>query len=87
MSTFPSKITWGIALASGLVATVSFLPTEALGCPTCQIALADDPLAHGLYWSILFMGAMPFVLVGSIGGWLIHAHRRQSSRKPEGAVP
>lgn len=86
MSIFPSKMTRCTVLALGLVAAVSLLSTEALGCPTCRTALSGDPLARGIYWSILLMGAMPFVLIGSIGGWLIYMHRRRSRRNLEGAV-
>jgi len=29
-------------------------------------------------WSILFLMAMPFTIVGSIGGWLVYKYRHSS---------
>ena len=48
------------------------------------VTSADDPLAHGLYWSVLFLGSMPFLLVGSVGGWLVYAHRRAARGDSDG---
>jgi len=55
-----------------LVAVV-LATTTAFACPTCKDGLgADDPssqaMARGYFFSILFMMAMPFVLIGTFGG-------------------
>jgi len=55
-------------LFAGLI-LVAFIATDALACPNCKDALANDPaataLVQGYFWSILFMLAMPFtILVG-----------------------
>ena len=52
-------------LSAGLI-VAAFLATDALGCPNCKDALANDPaataLVQGYFWSILFMLAMPFTI-------------------------
>ena len=55
-----------------IVAVVTAAST-AFACPTCKDSLgADDPgaqaMARGYFFSIIFMMAMPFVLVGTFGG-------------------
>ncbi len=54
-----------------LVAVVT-ATTTALACPTCKDALANDPnsqaMARGFFYSILFMMAMPFVIISTFGG-------------------
>lgn len=47
-----------------------FLAGEALGCPNCKEAVANQDgdamrLANGYSWSILLMIAMPFSLIGT----------------------
>ncbi len=49
---------------------------EALGCPNCKEALANQDgdamrLANGYSWSIILMIAMPFALLGT-GMMMIH---------------
>lgn len=56
------------------VAIVLLLSTAVVACPTCKNGLAEnDPhhqsLVSGYYYSILFMMSMPFLLLGSIGGY------------------
>lgn len=55
----------------------------AQGCAMCKTALAgaDDRLAVGLNASILFLMAMPFVLVASVGTWLAYMYRRSQPRR------
>jgi len=50
------------------------LASDASACPTCKDGLAeDDPssqaMAAGYFYSILFMMAMPFVIIGTFGGF------------------
>ena len=62
-----------------------FVPGEVLaqGCAMCKTALggADDPLSVGLNTSILFLMAMPFVLVSSVGAWLTYMYRRDRPQR------
>ncbi len=55
--------------------------TVAAACPTCKLGLAEnDPtnggMVAGFFYSILFMMAMPFVLLGSFSGFAYLAVRR-----------
>ena len=63
-----------------LVLVIACPPVWAQGCAMCGTAVtsANDPLAKGLAMSILFMLAVPNLLIASIGGWIYHAHRRAS---------
>jgi hypothetical protein len=55
----------------------------AQGCAMCRTALggADDPLARGFYWSVLFLMSAPYIVAGSLGAWL--AYRVFVRRLPE----
>ena len=48
----------------------------AQGCAMCRTAIgsADDPLANGFFWSIMFLVSAPYTVIGSVGGWLIYRH-------------
>jgi hypothetical protein len=41
----------------------------------------DDPLTDAFNWSVLFLMAMPYAVVGSIGGWLFYTYRREAKRR------
>ena len=62
---------WGLA---------SFVPPElpAQGCAMCQTVMPHlgDPMARGMFWSVLFLMTAPFAVVASIGGWLFYRHWR-----------
>jgi uncharacterized membrane protein len=50
------------------------LAGDASACPTCKDGIAEnDPssqaMAAGYFYSILFMMAMPFVIIGTFGGF------------------
>lgn len=66
-----------VSLGVVAAAAVLFIPDAAQGCAVCLGASANDPFARGLNWSILFLAAMPFTIVGSIGGWLLYKYRRR----------
>jgi hypothetical protein len=77
-------------LAAAAVAVLAFVPADALaqGCAMCRTTLdgATDPLVGALNTSVLFMMAMPYVLVGSIGGWIfLSVWRRQTGEFDEPA--
>jgi nitrate/nitrite transporter NarK len=71
-------------LAAGLVG--GFLLGNAGGalaqsCAMCATALADDPLGRAISWSILFMMATPYAIVGTIATWLYFTYRRAGRRQ------
>ncbi|HEY2893486.1 MAG TPA: hypothetical protein VGJ16_04715 [Pirellulales bacterium] len=59
----------------------------ASACPSCQAALNGDSsqadLARGIYYSILFMMSMPFAIVGTFGGLMYRAVKREQRRQAE----
>ncbi len=50
------------------------LPNTLDACPACKNL--DEPIARGFNWSVLFMMAMPFTVVGVIGGSVYYQFRR-----------
>ena len=67
-----------IALA---IAMVLLIASVAAACPTCKDGLSqNDPrgesMAAGYYYSILFMMAMPFTILGTFGGLAYLSIRR-----------
>ncbi len=66
---------WAV-LVLGIGAIVMLSPWTAQACSVCGgSALGTDP-GTGFNSSILFLLAMPYVVVGAIGGWLIYTYRR-----------
>ena len=67
------------------LALIGLLPAQALaqGCAMCKTALSgsEDPLAVGIFWSVMLMMTMPFVLLASVGGWIFYTYRN-ASRSP-----
>ena len=65
----------GIAFAcmAGVGVLMLALPTVAQACAVCIGSSAED---QGYFWGVLFLMAMPFLVTGSIGGWLLYHHRR-----------
>lgn len=83
MRTRAALVAWGSAAGAGLI------PVAAQACSVCWIGSGSpehDALARGFYWGVLFLMAMPFAVVASIGGWLWYAHRRGRRRRPKGAL-
>ena len=63
----------------------SFIPADLLaqGCAMCQTVMprVGDPMARGMFWSVLLLMCAPFVVVGSIGGWLLYRYQRARRRQ------
>ena len=63
----------------------------AQGCAMCKTTLdgSNDPLVGALNTSVLFMMAMPYAIVGTIGSWIYFASRRGSAADalPDGSEP
>jgi len=73
---------WQAVLAVSAVLTP--LPSFAQGCAMCATYLANgnDPRAEAFKISIMFLMAMPFVVVASAGGWIVWMHRRARMSLP-----
>jgi hypothetical protein len=59
----------GVLLGVGLI--TAGLPMLAHACPVC-VGTEDN----GYFWGVLFLMSMPFIVGGSIGGWLLYSYRR-----------
>jgi len=54
----------------------------AQGCSMCATYLNEaDPAARGMKFSILFLMAMPFTMLVTVGGWFYYVYRG-SRRRP-----
>ena len=71
-----------ILLAVLFIAAVFLLPMTAQACAVCLTgASANDPVTDAFNWSVLFLMAMPYAVVGSIAGWLFYQYRRARTGK------
>ena len=58
--------------------------TDALAqsCAMCGSAFgSDDPVGRAFSWSILFLMAAPYTIVGTVAGWLFFTSRRAPGRR------
>ncbi|TMA13418.1 MAG: hypothetical protein E6J89_01465 [Deltaproteobacteria bacterium] len=64
-----------LLVALGL-ALVLIVPAVTFACSVC-LGGADgyDPLTDAFNWSVLFLMAMPYAVVGSIAGWIFYSYR------------
>jgi len=53
-------------------------PAAAVACPLCKDAIANDPVAAAFNSTTEFMIAVPFLLIGSIGGWIFYRYWRSA---------
>ncbi len=84
----PAVVRW--ALIAMAVALVLLIASVAAACPTCKDGVAQsDPhgqsIAAGYYYSILFMMAMPFAILGTFGSLAYLSIRR--AKKSADDVP
>jgi hypothetical protein len=75
----PAIVRWLIAAA--VLALILLVVGVAAACPNCKEGLAqNDPrgesIAAGYYYSILFMMAMPFAILGTFGSLAYLSIRR-----------
>jgi hypothetical protein len=63
------------ALGSMLLA-----PGLAHACSVCLTGAGDDPVTDAFNWSVLFLMAAPYTVVGAIAGWLVYAKRRSTAK-------
>ena len=75
----PAAVRW--LLLAMVLALVLLIASVAAACPTCKEGLAqNDPhgqaIAAGYYYSILFMMATPFAILGTFGSLAYFSIRR-----------
>ena len=66
---------------AGASAMLAANPAIARACAVCVTGI-NDPVADAFNWSVLFLMAAPYLVVGSIAGALFYAYRR-AARKTE----
>ena len=81
------KPKWIVFLCSGLTALIAN-PLTIQACSVC-VTGAGDPTADAFNWSVLFLMATPYLVVGSIAGSLFLAYRRAAAKReqPETTEP
>jgi hypothetical protein len=62
-----------------------FAPALAHACAVCWTG-DGDPTADAFNWSVLFLMATPYTVVGSIAGWLFYKYRRAAAKPTEEAA-
>lgn len=54
----------------------------AQSCAMCASSFGqNDPAARAMSWSILFMMAAPYTIVGTVVAVLLYLHRRAAARR------
>jgi hypothetical protein len=56
------------------------IPHIVVACSVC-FADGDDAISHAFNWSIGFLMAAPYAVVGSIGGSLFYFYRRAAVKR------
>ena len=76
----PSRQLTRFAIALAVVAVVVLIGSVAEACPTCKSGLEDEStggnLIQGYFWSIMFMMATPFAILGCFSGYMYHEVRK-----------
>jgi hypothetical protein len=62
------------------------MPALAGACSVC-VTGDNDPTANAFNWSVLFLMATPYTVVGSIAGWLFYKYRRAAAKPTAEAAP
>jgi uncharacterized paraquat-inducible protein A len=80
----PAIVRW--ALVAMVIALILMIASVAAACPNCKEGLAqNDPqgqsVAAGYYYSILFMMAMPFTILGTFGSLAYLSIRRAQKQQ------
>ena len=62
------------------------VPALAGACSVCVTGGDNDPTSNAFNWSVLFLMATPYTVVGSIAGWLFFKYRRAATKTTEEAA-
>lgn len=63
--------------------SVVLFPASARACAVCVTGAANDPVTDAFNWSVIFLMATPYSVVGSVAGWLIFTHWRAARKRSE----
>jgi hypothetical protein len=67
---------------AGASAILAANPAIARACAVCVTGI-NDPVADAFNWSVLFLMAAPYLVVGSIAGTLFYAYRRSAAKREQ----
>jgi hypothetical protein len=67
---------------SGALAMLAANPSVARACAVC-VTGTNDAMSDAFNWSVLFLMAAPYLVVGSIAGVLFYAYRRAAKKREE----
>ncbi|MGH7540122.1 MAG: hypothetical protein ACRELC_03890 [Gemmatimonadota bacterium] len=73
---------WLATASAALLGALATAGPVVGACPGC-IEGSSKAVASGFAWSIAFMMAVPYALLGAIGGGLYLAYRRAARREVE----
>ncbi len=57
-------------------------PAIVSACSVCLTG-ANDPSVDAFNSSVIFLMATPYLVVGSIAGWLVYSYRRASKKREQ----
>ena len=69
------------AIVGGL-AMLATRPSITQACAVC-VTGTNDPVTDAFNWSVLFLMATPYLVVGSIAGWLFYNYRRAAKKREQ----
>ena len=72
-----TKILFGLM---GALATPVAVRATAHACSVCWGG-DEGPIADAFNWSVLFLMAAPYTVMGSIAGWLFYSYRRSAAKR------
>ena len=75
------KAKWSVPLGGALMALMA-RPLTVQACAVC-VTGAGDATTDAFNWSVLFLMAAPYLVVGSIAGGLFFAYRRSAVRREQ----
>jgi hypothetical protein len=75
------KPSW-IVPSCGVATALMTNPLAAHACAVC-VTGAGDPTTDAFNWSVLFLMAMPYLVVGSIAGGLFYTYRRTAAKREQ----
>jgi hypothetical protein len=61
---------------TGIAWAILAIPAVAQACAVC---FGSSPEDAGYVWGILFLMAMPFLVAGTIGGWILYCYHRRTA--------
>lgn len=67
----------------GLCAAATAIIHDPATARACSVCLTGDggPMGDAYNWSILFLMATPYTVMGCVGAWLIFKYRRATAKQ------